>query len=94
MKPAKYDANTIKKQKATSKDTMFIFALDESGSMAGAPWTEQLSSLKAILSDLAKNEKYNRISIITFASSARVVCENYSPLTFDVNTIAFHSGGT
>jgi hypothetical protein len=44
MRPAKYDATTVKNQKSENqktvlKDTMFIFALDESGSMSGKPWS-------------------------------------------------------
>jgi hypothetical protein len=38
MRPAKYDAKTIKNQKSLLKNTMFIFALDESGSMSGNAW--------------------------------------------------------
>ena len=64
--------------------------------MGGSSWNQLLASLKETIEKIkAKDQNRNmlKVSIIKFASSATLYCENLNPTQVNTN-VPFKSGGT
>lgn len=47
------------------RNTLFIFAIDGSGSMMGEPWEDQIKSLDGILKEVGK-DRTNTATVLVF----------------------------
>ena len=81
------------------KETVhYIMALDESGSMNGAPWKSLLSSLSTFFRTLEEAEKHNpgmqKVSVIQYTKKSRVIFTEQTPSKKLMDKIKMESGGT
>jgi len=84
---------------AASKYHLF-FCLDESGSMSGGPWKDLLGAVTAFINKRIECCNSNGcvvedlVTVVNYASSARVIFESQAISPSLVNHIDFRSGGT
>ena len=72
-----------------------VFILDESGSMSGEPWSNLQQSVRAYLNELSqKGSPDDRVSIIQFASEARIFKEFVSVADAESSQLVQQAGGT
>ena len=89
-----YDQTSVQLiEEKNQSETQFVIAIDGSGSMHGRSWEELLDSLRNILVNLSTSSSYH-VSIIVFASSATIFCENQAASTVNVKAIPYPGGGT
>eukprot|EP01005_Ploeotia_sp_CARIB1_P001689 NODE_59_length_1871_cov_563.196101_g58_i0.p1 GENE.NODE_59_length_1871_cov_563.196101_g58_i0~~NODE_59_length_1871_cov_563.196101_g58_i0.p1 ORF type:complete len:594 (-),score=185.08 NODE_59_length_1871_cov_563.196101_g58_i0:89-1816(-) len=85
------ESNTVSKAQTLYH---FIFVLDESGSMDGAPWHACIAAYRTFLQQRAADQGGEDIvSVITFDNTARIQCQHASIFTVTQN-LEYKGGGT
>jgi uncharacterized protein YegL len=72
----------------------YILLLDGSGSMSGQSWEDLMKAVKEFLKRRTKLASKDRITVIVFEDSAKVVFSNKEIHDINVKDIKFPSGGT
>jgi len=86
----------LQKKEAKAAPVHYIFALDESGSMSGSPWSKLLMSMKSTIEKIASmdaGKNLLRVSLIKFDDTASIIHDNYAPGQVNTN-LPCRGGGT
>ena len=90
----------LNQPKKTAKPFFFVFALDDSGSMAGQAWNDLIGGVSAFIRNRIQfcaekgTKALDLVTIINYSNSAQVMCQGVSIHSSPETKTRFRNGGT